>query len=501
MTCQWSAAVAVDETDLIAEETAPIAYDWDDQFKELLSFQAKYFHCNFPQNAPVELTKKFPTLARFCHDQRLEYKRLYNNKFRSDKMTLPVFDRDVRCRHLEEVGFEFDMSSAQWYDKYHDLLEYRNGNGHVRVKREENTPLYHWVISQRIRRNKGKHGYALVSEAQVTLLDNIGFEWESELYDELWNAKYNELVDFRKKHGHLEVEMRGPLYDWMNHQRKRRDGKKRHAPLSDEQIRLLDDIEFPWIPNRYEAKWYAKYNELARFQKEHGHCRPTKPTHAKLYEWSKDQRKKRQKGLLSVDQIEQLDKIDFPWEANTTKWIEMYRELKDHHNDKGHLRVGQDDNSNLYDWMDAQRTLYHGIVKKPIMADIQIEKLEEISFCWSLDGKERAWHEKYTEAVELYKEHGHIRVTKKNKPSLYNWIQSQVKRYKGQKGHKPLSEEELELLEQIDFPIFENQPRMAWTTMFADLVKYQKENDGRFPTSHKDDPDLNRWMRHQRSRM
>ena len=69
------------------------------------------------------------------------------------------------------------------------------------------------------------------------------------------------------------------------------------------------------------------------------------------------------------------------------------------------------------------------------------------------------------------------------------------------KGHKPLSEKELELLEQIDFPFFEKAPRMAWSEMYEGIEKYQKENDGRFPTSHKDDTDLNRWMRQQRNRM
>eukprot|EP00526_Cylindrotheca_closterium_P015429 CAMPEP_0113622486 /NCGR_PEP_ID=MMETSP0017_2-20120614/11525_1 /TAXON_ID=2856 /ORGANISM="Cylindrotheca closterium" /LENGTH=251 /DNA_ID=CAMNT_0000532323 /DNA_START=255 /DNA_END=1006 /DNA_ORIENTATION=- /assembly_acc=CAM_ASM_000147 len=251
MTCQWSAAVAVDETDLIAEETQVITYDWDEQFEELLSFKGIYGHCNFPQNAPEELTKKYPTLARFCHDQRLEHRQLYHRKFCSGKMTLQIFDIDVRCRRLKEVGFEFDRTLAQWYNKYHELVEYRNDNGHVRVRRKENTPLYKWILSQRSRR-KGTTGTKLFvfPEAQITLLDNIGFEWESEVYDELWNAKYNELVDFRKKHGHLEVEMLGPLYAWMDLQRKRRAGQKLRAPLSDEQIRLLDDIEFPWIPNR-----------------------------------------------------------------------------------------------------------------------------------------------------------------------------------------------------------------------------------------------------------
>ena len=68
------------------------------------------------------------------------------------------------------------------------------------------------------------------------------------------------------------------------------------------------------------------------------------------------------------------------------------------------------------------------------------------------------------------------------------------------KGHEPLSEEELELLEQIDFSFFDNQPRMSWNAIYAELEKYREENDGRFP-NHQDDPKLDRWIRHQRKRL
>lgn len=46
------------------------------------------------------------------------------------------------------------------------------------------------------------------------------------------------------------------------------------------------------------------------------------------------------------------------------------------------------------------------------------------------------------------------------------------KRYMEVKGQKPLSEEELELLEQLDFPFFENQARMAWNSMYTEVVRF-----------------------------
>eukprot|EP00526_Cylindrotheca_closterium_P005312 CAMPEP_0113648534 /NCGR_PEP_ID=MMETSP0017_2-20120614/25749_1 /TAXON_ID=2856 /ORGANISM="Cylindrotheca closterium" /LENGTH=616 /DNA_ID=CAMNT_0000560771 /DNA_START=179 /DNA_END=2026 /DNA_ORIENTATION=+ /assembly_acc=CAM_ASM_000147 len=485
-----------DETDSTQEESQ-IAYDWDEQFEELLSFKEQYGYCNFPRDgAPRKLTKEFPTLATFCHNQRLEYIRFRKNNYRR-RMSLPMFDRQARFNRLKEIGFEFRDKLAAWYDKYYELVEFRRVNGHARV-RKSNYGLYAWVLKQRFKRKGGTNGKkSLLSDAQIQLLDDIGFEWESTVHDHAWMAKYNELVDFRNKHGHLELQAGTLLYKWMSTQRSRRDGKRFLSPLSDEQIRLLDEIEFLWQPERFDKKWYAKYEELVRFQQTHGHCQPEAST--SLYSWLSEQRRKFKESGLSKTQIKLLDEIDFPWKGYRRYWPEMYEKLLMHYNEHGHLQVKHEDGPSLYDWMGTQRQRYHGAGQA--LSDDQIEKLENINFCWSLNWKERTWHESYTEVVEFYKQNGHVQVTKKDNLGLYNWIQTQGKRYKEMKGHKPLSQEELELLESIDFSFFEdNQPRTTWNATYAALGEYRKEYDGHFP-GHKDDPDLYRWMRQQRKRM
>mmetsp|Transcript_45598 Transcript_45598/g.110479 ORF Transcript_45598/g.110479 Transcript_45598/m.110479 type:complete len:126 (-) Transcript_45598:249-626(-) len=117
---------------------------------------------------------------------------------------LQWFDRTVRWRQLKEIGFAFSMKIAQWYDTYHELLQYRDNNGHVRVTEKENAPLCHWILVQRQKR-RGNRGSTALSDTQIKLLDDIGFEWESVLTDVLWMEKYNELLDFKNKHGHLLV--------------------------------------------------------------------------------------------------------------------------------------------------------------------------------------------------------------------------------------------------------------------------------------------------------
>jgi len=209
-----ASAVVIDETvdhGVVSSEENKIlqisATHWDEQFEELLSFKAEYGHCNFPQNTTEELTKKYPALARFCHDQRLEYQRLYDassyRKKNDVMLGLQWFDRTVRWRQLKEIGFAFSMKIAQWYDKYHELLQYRDNNGHVRVTEKENRLLCSWIFNQR-RRRKGT-ARSRLSNTEMQLLDDIGFEWESVLSDVKWMEKYNELLDFKNKHGHLLV--------------------------------------------------------------------------------------------------------------------------------------------------------------------------------------------------------------------------------------------------------------------------------------------------------
>ena len=57
-------------------------------------------------------------------------------------------------------------------------------------------------------------------------------------------------------------------------------------------------------------------------------------------------------------------------------------------------------------------------------------------------------------------------------------------------GQKPLSDEEMELLQQVDLPFLKTQPHMAWNEKSAEVVRYQNENKGSFPTHNKDGPDL-----------
>eukprot|EP00526_Cylindrotheca_closterium_P022751 CAMPEP_0113621664 /NCGR_PEP_ID=MMETSP0017_2-20120614/11081_1 /TAXON_ID=2856 /ORGANISM="Cylindrotheca closterium" /LENGTH=177 /DNA_ID=CAMNT_0000531435 /DNA_START=357 /DNA_END=890 /DNA_ORIENTATION=- /assembly_acc=CAM_ASM_000147 len=164
--------------------------------------------------------------------------------------------------------------------------------------------------------------YSPLTDDQIRLLDEIDFPWVVDPYEARWDAKYQELVDFYNKNGHLWVERPSALYSWIITQRRKRRGKGGTIPLTNEQIRLLDEIDFPWTPTEgrrqresFERKWQSRYQELADFYKEHGHLKVK--YQSSLYYWTVTQRRRRRgeggRTPLTDEQIQLMDEIHFSW--------------------------------------------------------------------------------------------------------------------------------------------------------------------------------------------
>src|SRR5450755_3246925 len=74
--------------------------------------------------------------------------------------------------------------------------------------------------------------------------------------------------------------------------------RARNGRLTDEQIRLLDQIGFSW--NSREDAWHTRYREARAFQDQHGHLNAT--FHTPLGAWLYQQRKKHRAGRLTGEQ-------------------------------------------------------------------------------------------------------------------------------------------------------------------------------------------------------
>jgi hypothetical protein len=112
----------------------------------------------------------------------------------------------------------------QWNQRYQDLVEFRNTQGHclVPLKYPEQPSLAHWIQRQRYQhrlKNDGKH--SSMTDEREAALEDLGFIWDS--HGATWEERWNELVAFKDQFGHCHVPAHYPenqkLSVWVKFQR------------------------------------------------------------------------------------------------------------------------------------------------------------------------------------------------------------------------------------------------------------------------------------------
>jgi|GEM_PF-1654261 len=199
---------------------------WDTRYAELVAFKNEHGHCDASTQDPEN-----SSLGVWAANQRVNRKR---GKLSPEQERL-----------LSELGFSWQIGAIQksWQDRYAELLAFRASHGHcdVSTRDDQNSSLGTWVANQRTNRKRGK-----LSPAQERLLTEIGFSWQVGSAQKDWDEQYKALLAFRDIHGHCEVSTRDPanasLGTWVAAQRT----NKRLGKLSNERVRLLDDVSFTW---------------------------------------------------------------------------------------------------------------------------------------------------------------------------------------------------------------------------------------------------------------
>ena len=86
-----------------------------------------------------------------------------------------------RVTLLDDIGFVWDLQDQQWTLQFRKLQAYQlqHGPGSSPPSNyTKDTQLGRWVHTQRVRKRKDK-----LDSNRVTLLDEIGFEWEPRAKD------------------------------------------------------------------------------------------------------------------------------------------------------------------------------------------------------------------------------------------------------------------------------------------------------------------------------
>jgi len=124
-----------------------------------------------------------PSLYLWINDQRKYYKRKENGvaspmtKSRIDLLNQVGFVWDgTKCKRKPESSFR----DAKWMERYNELKQYKEANGHCRgISQRKQPRLYTWVAEQRKKFMRLNRGDAVTfPRDRLDLLNQLQFEWK-----------------------------------------------------------------------------------------------------------------------------------------------------------------------------------------------------------------------------------------------------------------------------------------------------------------------------------
>ncbi|MDC3259133.1 Helicase associated domain protein [Porticoccaceae bacterium] len=203
----------------------PLTDQWEEGFKELVIYYEENGHCLVPTN--------LITATQFNLGQWVGVNRRSKNNMSTKRIEM-----------LDKLDFVWNPIAEQWETGFQELLKYRNEHGHCSVsgkyKASSGFLLGNWVSAQRLKEG-GK-----LSVDQRTRLNDIKFVWSA--LENKFNLKFEELLLFKKKHGHCYVPRNHitttgfKLGEWVRYLR-RKDN------LDFEKRKRLEGIEFYKLMN------------------------------------------------------------------------------------------------------------------------------------------------------------------------------------------------------------------------------------------------------------
>eukprot|EP00956_Cyclotella_meneghiniana_P042132 scaffold248375_cov71-Cyclotella_meneghiniana.AAC.5 len=234
-----------DATSLLLEPTT-----WNTYYQALASYHERHGHCNFKRTITEtdvaglseEEEKELRTLSWWTCRQR-KFKR--RGELEGYKVVL-----------LTRLGFEWNPHAGpgpeKWMKAYNLLKDYKRQNNHVKVPIkhiEQGFKLGSWLKTQITQYRNAQDGkLPALNPERIRLLEEIGIVWGNKRVTTSWDARFEDLLEFKRRHGHANVPWQWKenisLAQWVNSQRKKykdlNDGKRNN--LSSEQIERLDSI-------------------------------------------------------------------------------------------------------------------------------------------------------------------------------------------------------------------------------------------------------------------
>ena len=238
-----------------------------------------------------------------------------------------------------------------------------------------------------------------------------------------------------------------------------------------------------------EREWDERLQQLAVFRKRFGHCRvpPNWPVHSGLAKWVA--RNRNEFHRLPLERLEELHRFGFDF-GSDAYWLSRFFELVEFKRVHGHcnIPIHWTDDPSLGHWLSGQR------LRKDCLPVPRRKLLESVGMDWA--PLESAWNKCYQELRAFKAAHGHCEVPSdwpENQP-LAAWAARQRSRDKGR-----LTPAQKLRLEELGFSWAPREDH--WQRRFAELVLFrQRHGHCDVPSDWAENPELGRWVLHQRYR-
>ena len=319
-------------------------------------------------------------------------------------------------------------------------------------------------------------------------LYRFGFDFGAERY---WVARFFELLDFKRAHGHCNVPAKWPnnpqLGGWLSGQRARK------STLAVRRRKLFDGIGLEWAP--LEAAWERRYRELVAFKDKFGHCNVPGEwaENPQLGLWVSNQRHRKQR--LKALQKRMLNRLGFDWSPAETLWKMRIQELREFRKRNGHCNVPPkfSNNSALGTWVAELRQRGKGKVPERWK-----RRLTALKFDWA-PPRTQWWENRFAELCAYREQFGDCRVPKHwpSNPVLGDWVSTQ----RAQRAK--LSASRRQRLEKLGFEwrLKTMSPLKTWEERFEELAEFHRRfGHCDVPGLWPENQPLAEWVSRQRSR-
>lgn len=237
---------------------------------------------------------------------------------------------------VASTAFDFDFSETlttmkpttqnSWEDHFRNLERFRREFGHVNVPQnpsdeiQQRYPhLAHFCKNQRSLYNHHDTTSSPFLQERKARLESLGFKFD--IRKCLWDVKYDKLSAFWKEHGHLPSKSENQeLYAWMYYQRQKYKSSKVYKPLTQDQVKRLERINFCWNPK--EEEWWHNYYVLKKHREQHGNW---KVADSKLRTWKNSLRRTCREYVLAVCLEGSMDDVHVS--GLNAKRLEALREI------------------------------------------------------------------------------------------------------------------------------------------------------------------------------